>query len=430
LVLATDINQKIDRLSTPKEVYDQILLDLSNAMERLPEFVWNQSDPKLAETAKTMPVLWQNNKAMPTNGWVRTLRSQVYLTMAGWPLNTPAENPNLGPQGAEVQALYALAAADAEYVIDNKVLYGYDLEEDYMDVFLYGTQFTQKESIITMYYHRDGRDQILAPQSGRPTSEPGEPYNGWNDYMVERPFFFSYPESYRKEITFTTAWFINKRSRPQDWKNWYDNFLDVNTCFFHPYMAKWRSTAQFPFDSLWVDNTYSERAIHLMRYANVLFNYAEASTRATWSVSPKALDAVNQMRRRAHNNPKNTRFPIQVVSINSPNPAYDLPEGLSVTQFLDSLLMEKSYELVGEPENRWWDLVRLDEVYEVALKVKAQRATTQSTKRGDESLSTSDYLHPHIPNLKEREIPTNRAELHLYQAPLGEILNNPELFKY
>jgi hypothetical protein len=430
LILTSDINYKVAALSKPNETYEAILADLEQALTRLPAYAWNAADPNVGSAATAMPALWKDNRALPTQGWLRALRSQIYLTMAGWPLNTPAENPNLAPQNADAQALYALSAADAEWVIDHKAELGYKLEEDFKDLWLYETQFTESEGLITMFYHRDGHDEMLAPQSGRPRSEPGEPWNGWGDYMIERPFFFSFPESYRKEISFTKGWYINRRNREKDWVNWYDKYLTQDVCFYHPYLSKWRSTAQFPFDSLWVDNTYSERAISLMRYANVLFNYAEASTRATWTVNSKAIEAVNQVRRRAQSNPKNSRYPINVVDINSPNETYDLPSGLSVTQFLDSLLLEKSYEFVGEPESRWFDLVRLDEVYEVALKVKAQRAATQNTTPGDESLPTSDYLHPYINNLKEIEIPTDRNDLHLYEAPLYEILNNSELFNY
>lgn len=431
LVLTSDINFEVKALSTPNVVYDSIISDLELALKYLPEFEWSSNDANVgASAAAAMPKGWQNNRALPTQGWVRALRSQVYITMAGWPLNTPSDNPNLAPQGGEAVELYAKSAADAEWVIDNASALGYMLEEDFKDLWLYETQFTQKEHIITFFYHRDGRDEWLAPQSGRPKTEPGEPWNGWGDYFVERPFFFSFPEGYRKDITFTTAWYINRRNEPRHWVNWYDKFLNQDLCLYHPFLAKWRSSAQFPFDSVWADNTYQERAIPLLRYANVMFNYAEASTRATWSVSPKAIEMVNQIRRRAHNNTKNNRYPINSVSIYAANANYDLPSGLSAGQFLDSLLMEKNYEFIGEPEGRWWDLVRLDEVYEVALKVKAQRATTQNKTPGDESLPTSDYLHPYVNDLKNIEIPTNRTHLHLYQAPLYEILNNPELFAY
>ena len=411
IVTSTDINQKITELGSVKDIYELILSDLDNAMQMLPEFAWDEAN--IGPAARSMPGVWSNNRAIPTQGTARALRSQVYITMAGWPLNETA--------------LYQEAAADAKYIIDNKDAFGYDLEPDFMDLWLYEKQFNLKENIFSIYYHGDGKDQFLSPQATRPANEPGEPYNGWNDVMVERPYFFSYPKSYRKEISFTTAWYTHRKSEPEHWKQWYE------TGYLHPYLAKYRSTKVFPFDSLWVDNTdpvNSERSVILLRYANVLFNYAEASTRATNSVSADALEAVNQIRRRAHNNPNNTRYPIEIVDIYSPNARYDLPQGLSADQFLDSLLQEKNYEFTGEPEGRWHDLVRLDMVYDIAQMVKTQRANTQSDdKSGDQSLPTSNYLDPLVPNLKDVDITTDRKLLHWYFPPLSEIQNNPDLFK-
>ncbi len=414
IVLTTDINVKVTKLGTVKEVYDVVLSDLNMAMTLLPQYAWDETN--IGEAAKLMPQLWSGNKAIPTQGWVRALRSQVYITMAGWPLNETTH--------------YTEAAADAKYIIDHRTEFDYDLEPDYKDLWLYESQFKLKEGIITMFYNGDGHDQVLAPQAGRPTQEPGEPWNGWNDFMVERPYFFSYPASYRKSISFTTAWYTNRVSTPKYWKQW------SKTGFYHPYIAKWRSSVAFPFDSLWTDSPkgtaiLSERSIMLMRYANILAIYAEASTRANNSVSAEALEAINQIRRRAHNNTKNKRYPIVNVPIYSPSAKYDLPKSLSTEQFLDSLLQEKSWEFVGEPEGRWHDLVRLDKVYDVALKVKAQRANTQSTdKSGDQSLPTSTYLDKNVPNLKDVTITTDRKKLHWYYAPLSEIQNNPGLFNY
>jgi starch-binding outer membrane protein, SusD/RagB family len=120
----------------------------------------------------------------------------------------------------------------------------------------------------------------------------------------------------------------------------------------------------------------------------VLLAYAEAQARADGAPNALAYECVNMVRRRAHNNTKNTRYPIQVIDIKNPS-VFDLPQGLSGQQFIDSVLWEKSYEFVAEPESRWFDLIRLDLVYEVAQKVKWQRENfTQYDPRG---------LHPDIP---------------------------------
>jgi hypothetical protein len=59
---------------------------------------------------------------------------------------------------------------------------------------------------------------------------------------------------------------------------------------------------------------------------------------------------VNQIRRRAHN-----------VNLYTPS-VYDMQTGLSPKVFADSVVWERAWELCGEPEGRWFDLVRLEKV--------------------------------------------------------------------
>ncbi len=66
-----------------------------------------------------------------------------------------------------------------------------------------------------------------------------------------------------------------------------------------------------------------------------------------------AYKAVNQIRRRAYH-----------INIHSASP-YDIPAGLSAEAFADSVVQERAWELAGEPEGRWFDLVRLEKVEEL-----------------------------------------------------------------
>jgi starch-binding outer membrane protein, SusD/RagB family len=87
---------------------------------------------------------------------------------------------------------------------------------------------------------------------------------------------------------------------------------------------------------------------------------------------------VNMIRRRAKN-----------LNIHSPSP-FDLKPGLSPEAFADSVVWERAWELAGEPEGRWFDLVRLEKVEELSK--------LNNPRDGDFPLSNvitkSDYYFP------------------------------------
>jgi len=89
------------------------------------------------------------------------------------------------------------------------------------------------------------------------------------------------------------------------------------------------------------------RAIYMMRYAHTLLTYAEAKTRSG-NIDDSAYNAINQVRRRAH------KVDIHTTSL------YDLQQGLTNDQFADSVVSEKAWEFYAEPENRIFDLLRLE----------------------------------------------------------------------
>lgn len=93
----------------------------------------------------------------------------------------------------------------------------------------------------------------------------------------------------------------------------------------------------------------AENNFPIIRYADVLLIYAEALARTT-GVTPAALDAVNQVRRRA--------FGVT-------NDTYDLSSALTAPQFIEAILQERSYELCFEAD-RWYDLTRTGKYLQVA----------------------------------------------------------------
>ena len=85
----------------------------------------------------------------------------------------------------------------------------------------------------------------------------------------------------------------------------------------------------------------------MYRYADVLLLYAEAASRAAGGPTADALDALNQVRRRAYG--KNTKTPSSVD--------FKLSDYTAST-FADLVIQERGYETMFEGK-RWFDLKRL-----------------------------------------------------------------------
>jgi len=90
----------------------------------------------------------------------------------------------------------------------------------------------------------------------------------------------------------------------------------------------------------------------IYRYAEILLIYAEASTRAGNSVNEKALEGLNQVRRRAYGlNP-------EVIS------ELDIESSIAPSEFLDLVVRERGYEFLYEGK-RWHELKRINRVAEL-----------------------------------------------------------------
>lgn len=399
LVKSTDYAEDII-MGSPEDIYNLILSDLEIAEKSLPYSKWNSPDIS-SETLTSMPELWQNNKALPTQGTVKSLRAMVFLTMAGWPLEKGTE-------------YYKKAADEAKFVIDRASDFGYKLLDDYMDLWIITNNF-HSEGILTFGYHPDGYDNDLS-LSQRPIDEAfGSSAIGWNDAMVEQPFFLKFPEGYRKKVTFLTGWYAGKSGTASKWITWdettkrkYNNGKS-DYSYKCPYIAKWRSNHGFPADSTWTNQTLpGYRSVSVFRYPHILLTYAEAQARADGTPSTEAYEAINMIRRRAH------KLPINIAS------SVDLTAGLSGNQFADSIVAERGWEFVGEPESRWFDLVRLNLVQSTLNEIISYR--TEMRNKGE--------LHFAILIPGDRSpVPDDIKKINWLNYPAEEVLLNPEIFE-
>jgi hypothetical protein len=283
----------------PTEVYTPDLLTLTKSS---PAQVYQLIEEDLARAEEMVPDK-KRDAGRPNKGAVKALLADVYLTEAGWPLKD--------------QSKYALAAAKAKEVIDNKATYNFNLyQDDYLKIFAGGTT----EDVFTLFT----RGQWSTYNSFYGLSTMPENEGGWSDFFAELKFFREFPAGSRKNATFSTEFVVNG-----DTISWQE------TTTRHPYYKKF--TIQSGAKNVYMSNN----PVILIRYAHVLLIYAEAQARATGSPDAQAYAAVNAIRQRAG--------------------LGALPEGLSGAGFAAAVVQERAWEFAGE-WNRWFDLVRLEQV--------------------------------------------------------------------
>lgn len=143
--------------SEPAEVYQLIESDLMKAEELLPN-------------SKRQP-------GRPNKGSAKAFLAEVYLTMAGWPLKDASK--------------YAMAAAKAKEVIDNKAAYGFGLVPTFAGLWANDVAKIGENSIEEVFalYAFSGAGQATNANFGFPAM-PGE-LSGWDDFFSEINFFNS-----------------------------------------------------------------------------------------------------------------------------------------------------------------------------------------------------------------------------------------------
>ena len=335
--------------STPKasfiQIYQFIENDLKTAMTLLPD---NNSTARIPYVT-------------PHRGTAKAMLAEVYLSRAGYPLKDISK--------------YTLAAKEAGEVIDSADYFGYALLNDFAwlwdrahlynsesEFSLYCSNTNDPEyPSITYYWNGFYYASDFAALFDWGSIVPGkEVFIQY--YASGVKFYNDYPPEYRKEITFFTNLYHYYRTDSAGIRVYRDSLYShmdrITSCSRIAY-RKFYYDPEIISDSLVYvaygnDETYyGLPRIYIFRYAMTLLTYAEAMARSG-KPDAKAYECVNEIRRRAHH-----------LDPYSPS-AYDLQPGMPPEAFADSVVAERGRELAGEPEGRWFDLLRLDRVNELS----------------------------------------------------------------
>ena len=288
------------------------------------EAVYQQIESDLLMAESMLPTSSNVGATRPNKGSARAMLARLYLHWAGFPVKDNAK--------------YAQAASSAKQVIDNAGSHGFDLVPDMGTLYtLAGSQ--NAEGVFTLAHCQP------CGLGNRKTGKLGLPgdFGGWQETFAEIRFFEDFPEGPRKEATYHTQIPMDASGRVTP---------DVaNAASFIPWTEfKDQQNPVFrkvtgPFEDNIFNGFQNSRSDYIMRYAEVLLTYAEASGRAG-NETADAWEALNMVRRRAAGLPAN-----------EPNGEVDITTG----DLAELAYTERKWELAGE-YLRWHDLVRMERV--------------------------------------------------------------------
>lgn len=319
LIDNTDVDFSVE-LSSAQEIYEFIESDLLMAEQLLPDNN-NSSRIPYVSTHK---------------GTAKAILAEVYLSWAGYPLSDASK--------------YETAANTALDVIENANTYGIGLSDDFASLWS-NTDLYSKEGLLTVYFPYSASTHVRTSNYLFTTYDDsiyGNKFERQSFFSTETKFFNDYPKNYRKEVTFYDSvyyYFL-------DFPNWerVKKYIRTDTlpvCAAMGFHKFFYDLIPMGKDDIYEESFLGSQRLYLFRYAHTLLTYAEAAARSG-NLNEKAYECLNMIRRRANH-----------VDINAPS-VFDIQLGLSAEQFADSVVQERAWELAGEPEGRWFDLVRLE----------------------------------------------------------------------
>ncbi len=280
--------------------------------------------PSLKTAAEWLPAASRNVSATPSKWAAEACLADVYLTMAGWPLN-------------KGEAYYTLAAETAAGIIANAGLY---LTPKYADLWKEENKAQTNEVLFALHHSSTLKTASNYGKSYYPADF--YPNAGWADYYGNERFFLGYPDDERKAWNYMTRWKVKTGEKDANNKDVVKEVYYTESGDKLPAISKY-----YDYDAGAPGKSAQANGITcLYRYADVLLMYAEASVRATNSVNAEALEAIQAVQKRAGY--ADTQLTVTT------DPA----------TFLTAVFNERSWEFFAEMK-RWFDLVRLEKVSEV-----------------------------------------------------------------
>ena len=347
--------------------------------------VYQQIESDFLQAEAMLPASSNVGATRPNSGTARAFLARLYLDWAGFPVKDHQK--------------YQQAATSAKLVIDQASEHGFSLVDDMASLYtVAGTR--NPEGVFTV---ASCNSCGLGNRKHGTLGLPSE-FGGWHETFAEIRFFEDFPEGYRKEVTFHTEVPVNAQGRI------ISNVAEAES------MVPWTSfrSQKLPLYKKivgpWEEGTFeqfqSSRGDYLMRFAEVLLIYAEASGRAG-SVTAAAWEALNKVRRRAEGLP-----PDQA------DPAVDILDG----DIAELAYTERKWELAGE-YLRWFDLVRLERV-EAALGGSARdpRESTGTRYFEDGSSATYPITRPAV-----KILGSLGTDNYFYPIPASEVRLLPQL---
>lgn len=272
--------------------------------------------PDMERAVKWLPATSRTKDASTPSKWAaEAALGDIYMTMAGWPLN----------KGKEYYAKAESVLGDA---IQNS---GLKLATHYADLWKEANKTTEKEFLFGIMHSNANKKASNYGKSYYPSDFA--PNAGWSDYYASEKFYLAYPNDERKAHNFMTEW--NTKKGVVNYKNSADKLPAISKYYDYN-------------DGLPGKSAQSNGITCIYRYADILLMYAEASVRATNSVSAKATNALQEVQKRAQG------YADDVTVTTTTNPS----------EFLDAVFDENGWEFFAEMR-RWFDLVRLEKLKDV-----------------------------------------------------------------
>ena len=352
----------------------------------------------------------------------KSLLGKVYLTMASYKkygttfegLMSQAGKSEYGYQASITESaseLYNKSSQVLEEVIGSGT---YELLDNYADVFVIENKNLNKESIFEVQFS----EQTGGPWSkelGYPIWPPfGVEVTTWAGHTFNKPpasliLFYAQNGDQRLEYNmpsdFIDGWdanldnrFLNEREGFTDPGATYENMINNNgNHYAYAGFGKYRWGAEPNQNHGYSGGVDVPTNGLMMRYADVLLMYAEASLEANGSATQQGLDAINEVRNRARG------FNI------SPADTPEFPNLTLSDLTLDEIMDERLRELCIE-HYRKFDLLRTNKLQEAIF---TRKPTNWPYMTGPISIDNNKWLYP----IPQSEIDVVVDKENLWQNP-------------